>query len=201
MKKKINTYETLGRFMMNETYNILLGTNDWKIEYPELKRRIQEKINNNPDIDKQFAMHKYNHGTKETTLNMNGHTWKKPSTEHLSTYRWENVLYYYLVQHYKAAFTHFEIWHEKQGIHDYIKLRKDYLTKASSYGRFFRIQPDMDYMFDKARELNTYAAEKLLLRSKNSSLSNSDRALAEYRLVANEGILSIYEHSIYNRCK
>lgn len=200
MKKKINTYETLGRFLMNQTYNILLGTNDWKIEYPELKRRLQEQIDTNPQIDKKFAMHKYNHGTKESILNMAAHTWKKPSTEHLSTYRWENVLYYYINQHEKSAFMELVYYTDKIGTHDYVALRQDYL-QTYWYSQFFRIQPDMNYMFDKARQLNKDAAEKLLNKSTNLSLSKTDRHIAEYQLIANEGILPIYEHSIYNRCK
>lgn len=195
MTNKINTYEKLGRFMMNQVYNILLSSDSHKIEYQELKHRIKKQIDNNPNIDKKFAMQKYSHGS--ATLVLACHTWKKTSTEYLSTYRWENVLYYYLVQHHKAAFTHFEYWHDKNGIHDYIILRDDYLYQGA-YSVFFRVQPDMDYMFDKAQQLNGRAAEKLLLKSK---YSRSNRTLAEFRLITDEGILSIYEHSIHIRCK
>jgi len=195
MTNKINTYEKLGRFMMNQVYNILLSSDSHKIEYQELKHRIKKQIDNNPNIDKKFAMQKYSHGS--ATLVLACHTWKKTSTEYLSTYRWENVLYYYLVQHHKAAFTHFEYWRDKNGIHDYIILRDDYLYQGA-YSVFFRVQPDMDYMFDKAQQLNGRAAEKLLLKSK---YSRSNRTLAEFRLIADEGILSIYEHSIHIRCK
>ena len=105
-------YQELGRFMMKEVYDILLGAKDYKIEYKELKRRLQEKINNNPQIDKEFAMHELQHGS---------------SKSYLSKYRWENVLYYYLMEQYKSAFICFEYWENKNDVHDYIAFRADYL--------------------------------------------------------------------------
>ena len=57
MINKINTYEKLGRFVMNLTYNILLGTDDWKMKYPELKRHIQVNIANNPYIDNAMQVY------------------------------------------------------------------------------------------------------------------------------------------------
>lgn len=186
MTNKINTYETLGRFIMNEVYNVLLYADSYKIPYQELKDIIKTKIDNNPNIDKNFANHKYVYKKSD-----------KP-TSHLSTYRWENVLFYYLTQHFKAAFTHFEIWPTKQGTHDYIRLRDDYLLNPKSwYASKFRIQTDMNYMFDWARQLNKGAAEKLLQQMNNSQLTRSERALAEFRLEKDEGIVSIYEHQKY----
>lgn len=110
--KHTKPYEKLGRFMIDEVYNILLNTKDYKIDYKELKRRLQEKIDNNPEIDKKFAMHELQHGS---------------SKSYLCKYRWENVLYYYLMEQYKPAFIHFEYWENKNGVHDYIALRADYL--------------------------------------------------------------------------
>ena len=183
MTNKINTYETLGRFIMNEVYNVSLYADSHKIPYQELKDIIKAKIDNNPDIDKNFANHKY--------------VYKKSSkpTSHLSTYRWENVLFYYLEQHAKAAFTQFEIYPTTQGLHDYIRLRDDYLLNPEcQYASKFRIQPDMDYMFDWARQLNKGAAEKLLQQMNNSQLTRAERALAGYRLEKDEGIITLYKH-------
>ncbi len=215
MTNKINTYEKLGRFIMNEVYNILLNTESCKIEYPELKRRIKTKIDSNPNIDKKFAEYKYNHGTSNT---------------HLSTYRWENILFYYLIQHQKAAFLSFSYYKQKQGVHDYIKLRKDYLLDPECwYSKKFRIQPDMNYMFDWATQLNKGAEEKYLHQIRasahlddaavkqliqeirdSSKLGKYDTKalrlnayyldlrdhgkLAEFRLYADEGIVHNYDH-------
>ena len=110
--KYTKPYEELGRFIMSEVYNILLNAKDYKIEYKELKRIIQAKIDTNPQIDKNFAMYELQH---------------RSSKSYLCTYRWESVLYYYLMEHYKPAFIQFEYWEDKNGVHDYIALRDDYL--------------------------------------------------------------------------
>lgn len=134
--KYTKPYEELGRFIMGEVYNILLNAKDYKIEYKELKRHIQEKIDNNPQIDKEFAMYELQHGS---------------SKSYLCTYRWESVLYYYLMQHHKASFTHFEYWENKNGVHDYIALRDDYLLNPEC--RYFE-------KFRKLRETGKFTIEK-----------------------------------------
>ncbi len=176
MTDTINTHPQLGRFIMNEVYNILLNVKDYKIEYKKLKRLVGEKISKNPQVDKEFAMHKLQHGS---------------SKSYLCTYRWENVLYYYLIQHFKAAFIHFEYWEDKNGVHDYIALRADYLLDSEChYSKKFHIQPDMNYMFDWAQQLNKRAEEKLLQQMNNQLLDKSYRGLAEWRLINDESILS-----------
>ncbi|MBO7509217.1 MAG: hypothetical protein J6T57_03010 [Alphaproteobacteria bacterium] len=149
MTDTIKTYPKLGRFIMNEVYNILLDHDSHKIPYSELKEIIKTRIARTPFIDKEFAMHKLSHGS---------------SKSYLCTYRWENVLYYYLMQHHKAAFTHFEYWEDKKnGVHDYIALRDDYLLDPKcNYSKKFRIQSDMNYMFDWAQHLNKASEEKYL---------------------------------------
>ena len=216
MTEKINTYEKLGRFLMNQTYNILLDTEDYKIDYAELKRLLQKRIDQNPNIDKTFAEYKYNHGASKAYLN---------------TYRWENVLFYYLVQHQKAAFLLLSYYRQKQGVHDQVQLRKDYLLEPEySYSEKFRIQQDMNYMFDWAQQLNKGAEENLLhlIRAsahldkdainrllekikKSSKMGEYDTEalkinayylnlkeqggnLAEFRLYADEGIVHNYDH-------
>ena len=217
MTDKINTYEKLGRFVMNEVYNILLKTDSYKIDYNELKRRVKEKIDGNPKIDKTFAEYKYNHGA---------------SNAYLSTYRWENVLFYYLIQHQKAAFLMLSYYKQKQGIHDYVELRKDYLLEPEySYSKKFHIQTDMNYMFDWAQSLNKGAEEEYLHQIRASAHLDKDAleqlleeikksapgtppcynvqmskvksyysnlqaegSLAEFRLYADEGIVHNYDH-------
>lgn len=134
--KYTKPYEKLGRFIMDEVYNILLNAKDYKIEYKELKRRIQEKIDKNPQIDKKFAMHELQHGS---------------SKSYLCTYRWENVLYYYLMQSYKPAFIHFEYWEDKNGVHDYIALRADYLLnpKDRRFENFRMLRETGEFTIEK----------------------------------------------------
>lgn len=148
MTDTIKTYPQLGRFIMNEVYNILLDRDTPKIQYRELKEIIKNRIARAPFIDKEFAMHKLSHGS---------------SNSYLCTYRWENVLYYYLMQHHKAAFINFEYWEDKNGVHDYITLRSDYLLNPEHrYFKKFRIQSDMNYMFDWAQQLNKNTEEDYL---------------------------------------
>ena len=177
---KINTYEKLGRFIMNEVYDILLGAKNYKIEYKELKRRLQEKIDNNPQIDKKFAMHELQHGS---------------SKSYLSTYRWENVLYYYLMEHYKPAFIHFEYWEDKNGVHDYIALRADYLLNSEC--RYFK-------NFNMLRKAGKFTIEKTGKKAKEinsmfdwAQYRNKDRE--DYYLFLITAYLHLHKDAAYDK--
>jgi hypothetical protein len=144
MTNKINTFDTLGRFLIDQTYNILLDTKNCKINYAELKRLLQRRIDRNPNIDKRFAMHKYNHGK---------------STLYVSNYRWENVLYYYINQHQKVLFLQ-RIYKSKT---HYIKLMNSVLLLDN-----WHYDLDMSYMFDTAQKMDKMEEENLLHKSKTN---------------------------------
>lgn len=151
MTNKINTFDALGRFLIDQTYNILLDAEHYEIDYEELKRLLQRRIDRNPNIDKKFAMHKYNHGK---------------STWHVSTYRWENVLYYYINQHQKVFFLH-----RVYNPHPNVNIHRINLMNSLLCLDNWHHDLDMAYMFDAARETNKKEEEQLINKEAEDSLN------------------------------
>ncbi|MBO4583288.1 MAG: hypothetical protein J5714_04520 [Alphaproteobacteria bacterium] len=151
MTDKINTYEKLGRFMMNEVYNILLDTCSHTILYNnDLKDIIERRIDRAPHTDKKYAMHPYNHGNSRSFQHM---------------FRWQNILYYYLAQHQNAGFLKIEdILPNGNFHHYYVMLNDGLLTKLPE----FHPSTDMSYMFDLAQKRNK-EIEKNLLEQNNAT--------------------------------
>lgn len=89
-KKTINTYQSLGRLIIKRLYDTL-WTHKGSIGYKQFKVELSEFLNSPESscIDKSFAMHEYNHG-------------KNPSDNSYHTYRWENIMDFYINQQYKA---------------------------------------------------------------------------------------------------
>lgn len=86
--KPIHTYQSLGRLIIDSVYHELLKNNGI-IEYESLKDVIYKKcIKQNLFADKSFATHKYNHGSEPTFFS--------------HTYRWENIMDFYIKQQTKA---------------------------------------------------------------------------------------------------
>ena len=87
-KKTINTYQSLGRLIIDTVYQELLKNNGI-IEYKSLKDVIYKKcIKQNLFVDKSFATHKYNHGSEPTFFS--------------HTYRWETIMKFYIDQQIKV---------------------------------------------------------------------------------------------------
>ncbi len=85
--KPIHTYQSLGRLIIDTVYQELL--NYGITDYESLKDVIYKKcIKQNLFVDKSFAMHKYNHGAEPTFFS--------------HTYRWENIMDFYINQQTKA---------------------------------------------------------------------------------------------------
>ena len=82
MKKTINTYQSLGRLMIDTVYSELLKKGS-SIKQQDLKDIVYKKcIEQNSSVDNSFAMHKYNH--------------EKYPSDYSFTYRWENIMNFYL---------------------------------------------------------------------------------------------------------
>ena len=98
-KKTVDTYQSLGRFIIEHVYlsfmrrcNGVTDYNDLKnrhavIDRSQLKKEIEHCINKTL-VEKSFAMHKYNHGHMKSSWN--------------HTYRWENVMNFYIGKQIKA---------------------------------------------------------------------------------------------------
>ena len=153
MTDKINTYEKLGRFIMNEVYNVLLDTPSHTILYnTDLTDIINRRINRNPHIDKEYAMYLYNHGHSHSSQ---------------FTSRWQNVLYYYLAQHKNAGFLKIEdIISNETFHHYYVMLNHNVLNNLPE----FRESTDMSYMFDLAQQKNKENENRLLAKSAETEL-------------------------------
>ncbi|MBO7053566.1 MAG: hypothetical protein J6W27_03990 [Alphaproteobacteria bacterium] len=148
MAEKINTFDKLGRFLIDQTYNILLDSDSNTFEYAELKRIIQKRIDRNPNVDKKFAMHKYDHGN---------------STWHVATYRWENVLYYYINQHQNVFFL--------QRIYNPIpnaNIHRINLMNSLFCLKNWHEDLDMGYMFEAGRQTSKKREEDLLKEIKTN---------------------------------
>ena len=86
--KPIHTYQSLGRLIIDTVYYELSKNNGY-ITHRQLKDAIYKKcIKQNLFVDKSFATHKYNHGSEPTFFS--------------HTYRWENVMSFYINQQTKA---------------------------------------------------------------------------------------------------
>ena len=86
--EQIKTYQSLGRLIIDSVCHELLKNNGVK-EYKSLKDVIYKKcIKQNLFVDKSFATHKYNHGSEPTFFS--------------HTYRWENIVDFYIKQQTKA---------------------------------------------------------------------------------------------------
>ena len=123
-----------------------MDADTYQIDYTELKRLLQRRIDRNPNIDKKFAMHEYNHGK---------------STWYVAKYRWENVLYYYINQHQKVFFLQ-RIYNPipNMNIH-YVNLMNSLLSVGNWHHDL-----DMAYIFDAARQMDKKEEEILLQESK-----------------------------------
>ena len=87
--KTTRDYAILGHFIITQIYK-QFDYHPETVTYQDLKYIIyKDVIQNNPCIDRNFAMHKYNHGNS-----------KLPDS---CTYRWENVFDFYVRQHIKAG--------------------------------------------------------------------------------------------------
>lgn len=138
----IDDYESLGRFIIEQTYSILLH-NPWIHDYRQLKGEIQDILQIYPFVDKSFAMYEYNHGNSEY---------------HFCKYRWENVMDYYIKQQCNALFLQHVI--NPFGNIDSINL-------IEPYNHTLLKEKDLSCMVDKAKERNRHRTNNNILQYRN----------------------------------
>lgn len=147
--KTIDNYELLGRFIIDQTYAILLH-NHHTYDYRHLKNEIQNIIQIYPFVDKSFAMYEYNHGNAKY---------------HFCKYRWENVMDYYIKQQCRALFLQ-HITNPFGNI--------DNINLIEPYNHTLLKEKDLSFMVDKARTNIKQREEEYLLKAKTNPKAEQD---------------------------
>lgn len=147
--KSINNYESLGCFIIEQAYTILLN-NPRVSDYRYLKSEIQEIIQLYPFVDKSFAMYEYNHGN---------------SKHYFCKYRWENVMDYYIRQQCRALFLQ-HITNPFGNINE--------IHIMEPYRHTLLKEKDLSFMVDKARTKLKRREEEYLLKAKNDKKAEQE---------------------------
>ena len=130
---QIKTFSELGRFIIYHVYDIMdkLENPSHLINYPDLKKQIGERIQNDPRCQNPFVMHEYtSHHVFDTALH---HHWNmgKPNT-----YRWETVMDFYISQQHRAfCLQHVYNYRVKEPV-DYIHYMNSMLPPKNPKGEY-----------------------------------------------------------------